>query len=199
MSHAIQGIYVSCCKTSLHWTGKMCSVNMYRFFCKKKNYFLQQLFPILQQLSEFLARFEQHPDVMPQNKFLLPTIVMRATIWTFVMTFCFHDVFKYYGAWKCGPSRRNDTCYHLGFWRVFYLAAIWGTRFLTMVLFQSPYFRSGLIKARGSLSSLEDRVNLFFKWKKKVTFNKWGWRVLFSRNPDLCVFGRETCLLTSCR
>ena len=23
VSHAIQGIYVSCCKTSLHWAGKM--------------------------------------------------------------------------------------------------------------------------------------------------------------------------------
>ena len=37
-----------------------------------------------------------------------------------------------------------------------------------MVLFQSPYFRSGLNKARGSLSSL-DRVNLqdFFLSERK--------------------------------
>ena len=170
-----------------------------QIFLQKEELLSATTLPNIATTFWFLARFEQHLDVMPQNKFLLPPIVMRATIWTFVMTFCFHDVFKYYGACKCGPFRRNDTCYHLGFWRVFYLVAIWGTRFLTMVLFQSPYFRSGLIKARGSLSSLEDRVNLFFKWKKKVTFNKWGWRVLFSRNPDLCVFGRETCLLTSCR
>ena len=34
VSHAIQGIYVSCCKTSLHWAGKICNVNMYRTtFC----------------------------------------------------------------------------------------------------------------------------------------------------------------------
>ena len=44
VSHAIQGIYVSCCNTSLHLAGKIFNVNMYRFFCKKKNYFLQQLF-----------------------------------------------------------------------------------------------------------------------------------------------------------
>ena len=33
-SHAIHGSYVTCCETSLSWTGK--TRNMYRFFCKKK-------------------------------------------------------------------------------------------------------------------------------------------------------------------
>ena len=33
-SHAIHGSYVTCCETSLSWTGK--THNMYRFFCKKE-------------------------------------------------------------------------------------------------------------------------------------------------------------------
>ena len=86
-----------------------------QIFLQKEELLSTTTLPNIATTFRFLARFEQHPDVMRQNKFLLPTIVMRATIWTLVMTFCFHDVFKYYGAWKCGPFRRNDTCYHLGF------------------------------------------------------------------------------------
>ena len=120
---------------AIHWAGKMCQVNMYIFFAKRRTTFYNNSSQLATTFW-FLARFEQHPDVMPQNKFLLPTIVMRATIWTFVMTFCFHDVFKYYGAWECGQFSRNDTCHRLEFCNI-------RNPILDKGTFSKPIFSSG--------------------------------------------------------
>ena len=58
--HPIQGIYVSCCKTSLHWTGKMCNERKHActdFVAKRRTNFcnnysqLQQLADVLQGLN----------------------------------------------------------------------------------------------------------------------------------------------------
>ena len=118
--HPIQGIYVSCCKTSLHWAGKLRNERKHActdFVAKRRTNFRNN-YSQLTTTCSFLARFEwwvvrratQYPysltrfAAMQQNKFLLPIlqclIVIRTTIWNVVMTFCFHDIFRYYGAWE---------------------------------------------------------------------------------------------------
>ena len=61
LSHAKQGIYVSCRKTSLHWAGKMYNVNMYRFFLQKEELLSATTLRNLQQPSDFLQGFNNIP------------------------------------------------------------------------------------------------------------------------------------------
>ena len=117
---ASKGIYVSFCKTSLHWAGKMRNERKHActdFLAKRRTNFCNN-YSQLATTCWFLARFEswvvrratQHPysltrfAAMQQNKFLLSIlqclIVIRTAIWNFVTAFCFHDIFTYYGAWE---------------------------------------------------------------------------------------------------
>ena len=58
VSHAIQGICISCCKTSLHWAGKMRNKRKHACkdsaCCKKKKLLSATTIPNLQQPADFL-------------------------------------------------------------------------------------------------------------------------------------------------
>ena len=115
MCHAIQGIYIICCKTSLHWAGEV----DYKQRKLVKNFFAKRRITFCNNSSQLLTtwilpRFDFWKVKRVTSKFTdwfcsnvtkqgwcCPFYsALRATIWNFEMTFCFQDIFKFYGAWE---------------------------------------------------------------------------------------------------
>ena len=115
VSRAIQSIYVSCCKTSLHWAGKV-DYNQRKlvknFFAKRRITFCNNSSQLLTTwiLPSFDFREVKRTTSQFTNWFCSNVTkqgwccpfysALRATIWKFEMTFCFQDIFKFYGAWE---------------------------------------------------------------------------------------------------